>query len=94
MPIFVGQAGALDDIRGVVSVGIDDTSMHRGLSNITVAHDLDEKRLLFATEGRDHQTADDFAAGIAARLQALTSFDKRPPGAGVKSNIHFKASRL
>ena len=61
---FVGQARALDDMSGVRNVGIDDTSMHRGQSYITVVHDLDEKRLLFATEGRDHQTVVDFAADL------------------------------
>jgi len=29
-------------------------------------HDLDAKRLLFATEGRDHQTVLDFAADLVA----------------------------
>ena len=62
----VGQARVLDDMRGVRNVGIDDTCMHRGQSYITVAHDLDEKRLLFATEGRDHQTVVDFAADLKA----------------------------
>ena len=47
-------------------VGIDDTSLHRGQSYITVVHDLDAKRLLFATEGRDHQTVLDFAADLKA----------------------------
>ena len=61
---FVGQAQALDDLRDVTNVGIDDTSMHRGQSCITVVHDLDEKRLLFATDGRDHQTVVDFAADL------------------------------
>ena len=61
---FVGQARALDDMRDVTNVGIDDTSMHRGQSYITVVHDLDEKRLLFATGGRNHQTVVDFAADL------------------------------
>lgn len=47
-------------------VGIDETSLRRGQSYITVAHDLDAKRLLFATEGRDHQTVLDFAADLKA----------------------------
>ena len=47
-------------------VGIDDTSLHRGQSYITVVHDLDAKRLLFATQGRDHQTVLDFAVDLQA----------------------------
>jgi transposase len=63
---YVTQARALDDMSTVKIVGIDDTSMHRGQSYITVVHDLDAKRLLFATPGRDHQTVVDFAADLKA----------------------------
>ena len=63
---FVEQARALDDMSTVEIVGIDDTSLHKGQSYITVVHDLDAKRLLFATEGRDHQTVVDFAADLKA----------------------------
>ncbi len=63
---YVGEARALDDMCTVQIVGIDDTSMHRGQSYITVMHDLDAKRLLFATPGRDHQTVVDFAADLKA----------------------------
>ena len=47
-------------------VGIDDTSRHKGPRDITLVHDLDAKRLLCATEGRDHQTVVDFAADLKA----------------------------
>ena len=57
---------ALDDMSTVQIVGIDDTSLHQGQSDITLVHDLDAKRLLFATEGRDHQTVIDFAADLKA----------------------------
>ena len=63
---YVDQARALDDMSTVQIVGIDDTSLHKGQSYITVVHDLDAKRLLFATEGRDHQTVVDFAADLKA----------------------------
>ena len=63
---YVEQARALDDMSTVEIVGIDDTSLHRGQSYITVVHELDAKRLLFATEGRDHQTVIDFAADLRA----------------------------
>jgi transposase len=63
---YVDAARALDDMSTVKMVGIDDTSLHKGQSYITVIHDLDDKRLLFATEGRDHQTVIDFAADLKA----------------------------
>lgn len=63
---YVNQARALERFEGVRTVGIDETSLRRGQSYITVVHDLDGKRLLFATEGRDHQTVLDFAADLKA----------------------------
>ena len=63
---YVEQARALEDFSGVQIIGIDETSLRRGQNYITVVHDLDAKRLLFATEGRDHQTVVDFAADLRA----------------------------
>ena len=63
---YVGQARALESFAGVQLVGIDETSLRRGQHYITVVHDLQLKRLLFATEGRDHQTVRDFAADLKA----------------------------
>ena len=56
----------MESFEGVQIVGIDETSLRRGQDYITVVHDLDAKRLLFATEGRDHQTVVDFAADLKA----------------------------
>jgi transposase len=61
---YVGQARAQESFAGVGTVGIDETSLRRGQHYITVVHDLDAKRLLFATQGRDHQTVVDFAADL------------------------------
>jgi transposase len=63
---YVEQARALEDFAGVQIVGIDETSLRRGQDYITVVHDLDAKRLLFATEGKEHQTVVDFAADLKA----------------------------
>jgi len=62
----VEQARALDDMSTVAIVGIDETSLRRGQSYITVVHDLEAKRLLFAAEGRDHQAVLDFVADLKA----------------------------
>jgi transposase len=56
----------MESFAGAQTVGIDETSLRRGQNYITVVHDLDAKRLLFATEGRDHQTVLDFAADLKA----------------------------
>jgi transposase len=63
---YVEQARALEDFTGVELVGIDETSLRRGQHYISVVHDLDAKRLLFASEGRDHQTVVEFAADLKA----------------------------
>ena len=63
---YVNEARQLDDMSDVKLIGIDDTSLHKGQSYITVVHDLNAKRLLFACEGRGHQTVVDFAADLQA----------------------------
>jgi transposase len=63
----VSKARALEDMSGVTHIGIDETSLRKGQNYITVVHDLGSKRrLLFACEGRDHQTVVDFAADLLA----------------------------
>jgi len=63
---YVGVARKLDDMSDVKIVGIDETSLRKGQNYITVVHDLEEKRLLFACEGKDHKTVVDFATDLQA----------------------------
>ena len=63
---YVEVARARDDMSGVRYVGIDETSVKRGHEYITVVHDLEAKRLLFATPGRDHTTLQAFAQELRA----------------------------
>ena len=63
---YVEQARARQDMSAVRVVGVDETSVRRGQEYITVVHDLDAKRLLFATPGRDHSTVQRFAQDLAA----------------------------
>lgn len=63
---YVQAARAKDDMSTVRHIGIDETSVKKGQNYITVVHDLDAKRLLFATPGRDHQTVLDFAQDLQA----------------------------
>jgi transposase len=57
---YIGLARAQDDMSTVSLIGIDETSVKRGQEYITVVHDLDAKRLLFVTPGRDHETVSAF----------------------------------
>ena len=63
---YVNQARALERFDDVQIVGIDETSLRRGQDYITVVHDLHAKRLLFAVEGRKHDSVIDFAADLKA----------------------------
>ena len=64
MEFYVGQARAVMDMSEVSVVGIDETSSKRGQNYITVVHDLERKRLLFATEGRDSQGVQAFVEDL------------------------------
>lgn len=63
---YVTEARRKQDMSRVRIVGIDETSLRRGHDYVTVVHDLDAKRLLFCTEGRDHQTIQAFAQDLQA----------------------------
>ena len=63
---YVSQARELDDMSQVKIVGVDETSLRKGQNYITVVHDLDVKRLLYACQGRDHQSVVDFADDLKA----------------------------
>jgi transposase len=63
---YVAQARRQQDMKQVRIVGIDETSLRRGHDYVTVVHDLNAKRLLFCTEGRDHQTIGAFAEDLRA----------------------------
>lgn len=63
---YVEQARALESFAGVEVIGIDETSLRKGQHYITVVHDLNAKRLLFATEGRSHQTVLGFVQDLKA----------------------------
>lgn len=61
---YVTEARRKQDMSQVRIVGIDETSLRRGQNYVTVMHDLDAKRLLFCTEGRDHKTVQAFAQDL------------------------------
>lgn len=62
----VDQARAKENHSAVRRVGVDETSSRRGQRYITLFHDADTRRLLFATPGRSAATFDAFAADLQA----------------------------
>lgn len=63
---YIPLARAQDDMSGVRRIGVDETSAKKGHEYITVVHDLEQKRLLFACPGRDHETLKAFAQDLTA----------------------------
>src|SRR5471030_1237387 len=63
---YVDQARTRTDAVGVTRVAIDETAARRGHDYITLFADIDQARVLFATEGKDAGTIAAFADGLAA----------------------------
>ncbi len=65
---YVDLAVEAQDLSGTERAGIDDTSFRRGQDYVTVFADLDssERRAVFVTEGRDHETVEQFADFLTA----------------------------
>jgi transposase len=63
---YVDQARAQEDFSGVSQIGLDETAARRGHDYISLFHDLDAGRLLFACEGRKAEVVDAFAEDLEA----------------------------
>ena len=63
---YVDQARARADASAVTRVAIDETAARRGHDYITLFVDIDQARVLFATEGKDADTVAAFADDLAA----------------------------
>jgi len=63
---YIQSARAQIDHSQVRRVGMDETSAKRGQNYISLFYDMDRRRLLFATEGRDHETVKAFTEDLKA----------------------------
>lgn len=57
---YIQSVRAQVDHSEVRRVGMDETSARRGQDYISLFYDMDQRRLLFGTEGRDHETVKAF----------------------------------
>ena len=57
---WVGRAREYADHSGVSRIGIDETAAKRGHDYITIVADLDGRKVIYATEGRDGGTVESF----------------------------------
>lgn len=62
---YVGEARKREDYRNVKHIGMDETS-RKGHNYITVMMDLDKRKVIYATEGKDHTTVDSFVEDFKA----------------------------
>jgi transposase len=63
---YVDLALAEADLSEVAAVAIDETSCRRGHNYLTIAADMDERKVVFVTEGKDANTIAHFAEYLAA----------------------------
>ena len=63
---YVDEGRARTDASEVTKVAIDETAARRGHDYITLFVDIDQARVLFATEGKDAVTVAAFAQDLAA----------------------------
>ena len=80
---YVPEARTRVDMAHVHAVGVDETSSRRGHDYITLFVDLNARRLLFATPGKDAKTFEKFSADLQAHggsAEAITdvSMDLSP----------------
>lgn len=63
---YVGQARAKADFSEVTQVACDETAARRGHNYVSLFIDLHQRRVLFATPGKDAGTVEAFAKDLAA----------------------------
>ncbi len=63
---YVPRARAQEDHSRVVAIGLDETACRRGHDYISLFHDLDAGRVLFATQGRKAGVVEQFAEDLEA----------------------------
>lgn len=56
---WIKKAYLVDNLKGITKLGIDETSSKKGHNYVTLGVDLDNSRVIFATEGKGKQTIAD-----------------------------------
>ena len=63
---YIGQTREHEDFQEITSIGLDETSRAKGHEYITLFVDLQERRTIFITEGKDNTTVERFAEDFEA----------------------------
>lgn len=97
---WIGKAYAADEIGDFKKLGIDETSRRKGHNYVTVAVDIDKRRVIHVTEGKDKDAVKAVktyltSKGVDAKAVKHASMDMSPSFiSGVdtyfpKAEIHF-----
>jgi transposase len=57
---YVDASRANEDYSKVTKVGVDETSRSKGHTYVTIFADIEESKVIYVTEGRDHKTVENF----------------------------------
>ena len=66
---YITTAQAAREFTGLRNVGVDETSSKKGHKYITTFVDMDESKVIYATEGKDSETIKEFKEEIPAHLE-------------------------
>jgi len=94
---YVDQARAEEDFSGVTTIGLDETAARRGHNYISLFHDLEAQRLLYACEGRKGEVVAHFAedleahGGCAENLSQICIDMSASYRAGVEAHLPWAA---
>jgi len=61
---YVITARSLNEYRSLKAIGVDETSQKKGHDYVTLFVDLDERKTLYVTKGKDHETFQKFARDL------------------------------
>lgn len=93
LELYVDQAAAKNDYKGLTAVGMDETSKSKGHDYITLFVDLLRKRTIFIAEGKSQDTVKAFVGDLKAHNATVeqiknVSCDMSPAFIkGVKDNL-------
>jgi transposase len=73
---YVHSAREQVDMSATERVGMDETSKSRGHDYVSLFVDLDERKVIFATEGKDATTVERFSQDLAAHQGAPESVEE------------------
>ena len=68
--VYTGKTRAEEDYSGIKVIGVDETAARRGHDYVSLFVDLEEKRTVFVTEGKDQAVVEEFIRDLVAHKGA------------------------